>query len=167
MRSSRVSSASAILLGVLFVAAACGSGSPSSSPSRAPSPSRLSSPSSGDLSVSDAWARPTVDASQPSAAYLTIANTSDQADTLLRVSSPAAATVEMHQTSMDESGMTGMQPMSQLDVAAGATVKLQPDGMHLMLTGLTGPLKVGDSVELDLFFQHAGKVVVSTAVRQG
>ena len=63
--------------------------------------------------------------------------------------------------------MAGMQPMAQLEVAAGATVSLQPGGMHLMLTGLTGPLRVGDHVELDLAFQHAGTVVVDAEVRQG
>ena len=57
--------------------------------------------------------------------------------------------------------------MAQLDVAAGATVSLQLEGMHLMLTGLTGPLRVGDHVELDVTFQHAGTVVVEAEVRQG
>ena len=163
MPSSRAFSASAVLLAVLLLAA-CGpleSGSGSS-----PNPSLSRSPRV-QLSVSGAWVRPTVDASQPSAGYLAITNGSDAADVLIHVSSPAAASVELHRTSMDESGMAGMQPMAQLDVAAGATVSLQPDGMHLMLSGLTGPLRVGDHVELDLTFQHAGAVVVDAVVRQG
>jgi copper(I)-binding protein len=68
---------------------------------------------------------------------------------------------------MDASGMTGMVEMASVEVAAGATVKLLPGGMHLMITGLTRSLKVGEALELDLVFQHAGKIVVNAEVRQG
>jgi copper(I)-binding protein len=159
MPSSRAFSASAVLLAVLLLGACGSSGSGSGS---SPSP-RLAA----QLFVSDAWVRPTVDASQPSAAYLAITNGSAAADVLMRVSSPVAASVELHQTSVDASGMAGMQPMAQLDIPAGATVTFQPGGLHLMLTGLTGPLRVGDHVELDLTFQDAGTIVVDAEVRQG
>ena len=46
------------------------------------------------------------------------------------------ASVEMHETSTDQSGMTGMQPIARIDVGAGATVRLEPGGMHLMIIGL-------------------------------
>ena len=85
----------------------------------------------------------------------------------MRASSPVADTVEMHETAMDSSGMTGMDPMASVTVAAGATVTFQPGGMHLMLTGLHGALQVGDTVELNLAFEHAGTVTVRAEVRQG
>ena len=148
MRSSRPFSASAGLLAVLILAAACATGS------------------GAGLSVSDAWVRPTTSLAAPTAAYLTIVNASSQADVLLSVTSPAAASVEMHETTMDSSGMTGMQPIDRVEVAAGATVKLKPGGMHLMIM-VTKALEAGGRIELDLVFEHAGTIVVEAEVRQG
>jgi hypothetical protein len=104
---------------------------------------------------------------RPAAGYLVITNASAQADALLRVTSPAATSVELHETMTDSSGMTGMHPVERLEVAAGATVKLEPGGYHLMLMGLGDAVKVGDTIELDLVFEHAGTVAVQAQVRAG
>lgn len=117
--------------------------------------------------ISDAWARPSMGMDKPAAAYMVITNSTGQADALLSVSTPAASSVEIHETSTDASGMTGMHPIARLDVPAGGTVKLEPGGFHLMIMGLTKPLEVGGKLELDLIFEHAGKVVVQAEVRQG
>jgi periplasmic copper chaperone A len=123
-------------------------------------------PSGAAPSISDAWARPAA-ADGQSAAYLTINNTSDTADALLSASSPGAIMVELHETATDGSGMTGMQPVARLDIPAGASVELKPGGHHLMLMGLAGELTVGETIELDLVFEHAGKVVVMAEIQQG
>jgi periplasmic copper chaperone A len=117
--------------------------------------------------ISAAWVRPAMSMDQPAAAYLTITNGGGQADALLSAASPGAASVELHQTSTDTTGMTGMHPVARLDVPAGGTVKLEPGGYHLMIMGLAKPLEAGSSLELDLVFEHAGKVVVQAEVRQG
>jgi hypothetical protein len=75
--------------------------------------------------------------------------------------------VELHETSTDASGMTGMHPVARIEVPAGGEVKLQPGGFHLMLMSLTKPLAVGDKVEIDLVFEHAGRIVVQAEVRSG
>lgn len=147
MRSSSRFSARAALVATILLVAACSSGS--------------------GIRIGDAWARISLGPAEPTAAYFTITNTSGQADRLLSASSPIASAVGIHQTTTDASGMTGMSAMSGIDVAAGATVTLDPGGMHLMITGLTKPLNVGDSVELHLVFQHAGTIVVTAEVRQG
>lgn len=121
----------------------------------------------GGPSVADAWVRASIGTADPVAAYLVITNSTGHDDALLGASSPAAASVEVHETSTDEGGMTGMVPLGRLDVPAGSTVRLAPGGMHLMLMGLIRPLRVGDSVELDLMFEHAGRLVVQAEVRQG
>lgn len=125
------------------------------------------SPGAAAPTVSGAWVRPPMGTDQAAAGYMVIANSSGQADALLSASSPSASSVEIHQTSTDMSGMTGMQPIARLDVPAGGTVKLEPGGYHLMIMGLAKPLAVGDKLELDLVFEHAGKVVVQAEVRQG
>ena len=144
--------AAPVLLSLIVAAAlaACSSGGTAAAPT-----------------VTDTWARPAMGMDQPAAAYMVITNSTGQADALLSASTPAASSVEIHQTTTDASGMTAMQPIARLDVPAGATVKLEPGGTHLMIMGLTKPLAVGDKLELDLVFEHAGKVVVEAEVRQG
>lgn len=123
-------------------------------------------PSAG-VTVTEAWVRVAATTGTPTAAYLVIANPGGQADALLSVSTPAASGVEMHETSTDMNGMTGMHPIARLEVPAGATVRLEPGGFHLMVTGLKAPLAVGGTIELDLVFEHAGRVVVQADVRAG
>jgi hypothetical protein len=149
MRSLQRAGLVAVAAAFVLVVAACSSGT-------AGTPKALA--------VSGAWARAQADTTANSAAYLTIANPTDQADTLLRVTSPVAM-VEMHQTTTDASGMTGMSPVESIAVPAGGTVTLEPGGFHLMLMDLTKPLAVGDHVELDLVFQHAGAVTVQAEVK--
>ena len=150
-RSSRSGRGRIILASLALLLAACGGATASTAPP----------------AVSDAWIRPPAGMDQPAAGYLVITNASAQADALLRVTSPAATSVELHETTTDSSGMTGMHPVERLEVAAGATVKLEPGGYHLMLMGLGDAVKVGDSIELDLVFEHAGTVAVQAQVRAG
>lgn len=151
------------LLGATLVVSlvACTAGStPGASGGPSPAPSAA-------IGITDAWVRAAATTDTPTAAYLTIVNGGTQDDALLGATSPGAASVELHETAMDSSGMAGMHPVDRLAVAAGATVKLEPGGYHLMLTGLTKPLAAGDTLVLDLTFEHAGKIVVQAEVRQG
>ena len=130
------------------------------------SSSASTAPSATAPTVTGAWARAAIQGGT-SAAYMTISNPGQTGDTLLGASSPAAASVELHQTMTDASGMTGMSPVERLEVPAGGSVSLAPGGYHLMLMGLSTALEAGSTVEIELAFEHAGKVVVQAEVRQG
>jgi copper(I)-binding protein len=73
---------------------------------------------------------------------------------------------EIHETSMDSSGMAGMHPIERLEIPAGGTVTLEPGGYHLMLMDAEA-MTVGSTVELRLEFEGAGTVVVQAEVRGG
>ena len=73
---------------------------------------------SGSIAVSDAWARPSMGMDRAGAAYLVIANEGDEDDVLLGATSPAAATVEVHETTMEGDGSMAMRPIESL---GGAT----------------------------------------------
>jgi periplasmic copper chaperone A len=139
--------ASTLVLAVFL--AACGGGATAAGPS-----------------ITDAWVRPAV-ATGESAAYLTITNPSGIDDTLMSATSPAAATVGLHETSTDGTGMTGMHAIVHCAIPARASVRLTPGSMHIMLMGLRQDLVAGSSIELDLVFEHAGAVVVRADIRQG
>lgn len=118
----------------------------------------------GALKIDHPYARATVPGQPSGGAYLSIENTGAGADKLLRVTSSAAKSVEIHTMRMDgdvmkmrEVGEVELQPMSTLTMAPGG-------GFHIMLMGLSKPLKVGDKFPMTLFFQKAGKIDVSVSV---
>jgi copper(I)-binding protein len=159
MRSSRLSwrsvpagLATVLILGGVL-AAGCAAGSTASPAAVAPA-------------VTNAWIRVPAGPDQPAAAYLTIANAGSQPDVLTSVSSPSAATCELHETTMDTAGMAGMHMIDKLEIPAGESVRLEPGGYHLMMTGV-GAMTVGSMVELNLMFQRAGAVKVMAEVRAG
>ncbi len=123
--------------------------------------------SAGSIKVSDAWARPSMGMDRAGAAYMVVENTGEEGDVLLGAASPAAATVEVHETIEGGDGTMSMQPIGSLDIAAGETVRLEPGGYHIMLIELTGELVVGDTIEITLTFETAGEVKVSAEVREG
>lgn len=118
-----------------------------------------------DLQVTDAWARATV-AGQPSAAvYLTIANRGRGGDRLVSVATSIAQSATLHSSS-SEGGVMRMRPLKDgVETPAGATVKLQPSGDHIMLTGLSAPLAKGSSFPLSLDFERSGQRQLSVEVR--
>jgi hypothetical protein len=128
-----------------------------------------------DVKVTDAWARASSAVASAGAAYMKIENTGSAADALIGASSPAATTVEVHETvamgspapgASGDSGMMGMQPVKRLEIPAGGTVELKPGSYHIMLIGLKQDLKVGDSIEITLEFEKVGEIKVTATVRE-
>ena len=118
---------------------------------------------SDQLEVSNAWARATPGKAETGAAYLTIR--SPTPDRLLSASSQAAKKAELH--TMEMAGMVmKMRPLAGLDIAAGRPVILKPGGEHIMLVGLNGPLREGQSFPLTLTFEKAGTREVTVAVEK-
>lgn len=118
----------------------------------------------GALSIEGAFARATPGAAKNGGAFLTIVNTGAQADTLTAASAPVAPVAELH-THIKEGDVMKMRPVEAIEVPAGGTVTLQPGGLHVMLMGLTEPLKEGQSFPLKLTFAKAGAVEVAVDVK--
>src|ERR1700737_2835788 len=79
----------------------------------------------GQLEVSNAWARATPGKAENGAAYVTIQ--SPTADRLLSASSPVAKKAELH--TMEMAGMVmKMRPIAVLDIPAGSPIGLNPGG---------------------------------------
>jgi len=117
----------------------------------------------GSLRIGHPWSRPTVAGMPMGVAYLSITNNGRTDDVLLAASSPVAARVEFHQTTLTD-GMARMRPLAEIVVPAGATVKVEPGGIHLMLVDLRAPLEAGKSVPLELQFRHAGRITVQLSI---
>ena len=115
------------------------------------------------LSIENPWAR--ASAGRAAGAFLTIQNHGDGDDTLVAVQSKVAKDVQLH-TTVKEGEVMKMRPVNGLAVPGHGEVKLQPGGNHIMLMGLSVPLKEGDILPLTLVFAKAGKVDVMIPVQK-
>ncbi|HYC49305.1 MAG TPA: copper chaperone PCu(A)C [Burkholderiales bacterium] len=109
--------------------------------------------SASSVQVSNAWLRAPVPGQKTAGGYLEITSARNAA--LVAANSPAAGRVEIHE-STTEGGVMRMRAIPRVELAAGRTVKLAPNGVHLMLFDLKRPLKAGEKVPLTLSVQHAG-----------
>ncbi len=116
------------------------------------------------LEVKDAYAFATAPDQTAGAIFFTIANSSSTADKLTSVSTDAAASAELHTNMIEEDAVT-MIKVDGYDIRAGETLKLEPSGHHVMLTGLTKPLKEGDVFPATLIFAKKGGVTIEVTVK--
>jgi hypothetical protein len=114
------------------------------------------------ISVSEAWARETPSADSTGVVYLSIIDTAAP-DRLVGVTTPVCATASLHESHMVD-GVMQMRPVSNLPVAPGMPLHLQPDGYHIMLVGLRKKLSGGETFPLTLAFEHAGPVTTTVSV---
>ena len=118
----------------------------------------------GALTLSDLAVRASLGKVPTSAAYLTITNAGKTADRLLSVDCACAAMAMMHRTETAK-GVTDMVMADQVVIPPGGKAVFSPDGLHIMLTGLKGPLKAGTMQTLTLTFERAGKVKAAFHVK--
>ncbi len=112
----------------------------------------LAAHASAQVQVSDAWVRATVAGQTSSGAFMTV--TADSDSKLLSVKSPVAKDVQIHEMSMKDDVMR-MGPVDSVALPAGKAIKLDPEGYHVMLMGLTGQIQQGDQVPLTLTVENA------------
>ncbi|HLY57717.1 MAG TPA: copper chaperone PCu(A)C [Stellaceae bacterium] len=118
---------------------------------------------SGPIEVQHAWTRPTPATARNAAVYLTLVNHGAADDRLTAVSTEIAGTASLH-VSAETNGVMTMRPLAAVDVTPGATVALQPMGMHIMLEALKGPLTLGQTFPMTLHFDKAGAVTTTVTV---
>lgn len=104
------------------------------------------------VTVSDPWVRATVAAQKASGAFMTLTATRDAR--LVAARSPVAGVVEIHTMALENNVMR-MRAIDALALPAGKAVKLESGGYHLMLMQLKGPLTAGETVSLELVFEHS------------
>lgn len=94
--------------------------------------------------------------------YMEIKNTSGSDDRLIGVTSDFADAM-LHETTIN-GDVASMKHVQSIDVPAGATIEFKHGGLHIMFMNPKQDLKVGDTVNITLEFEKAGKVAVSAAV---
>ena len=92
------------------------------------------------ISANQAWARETRAGQAEASVYLHIANRGSADDRLISAATPRASSTTLHSVS-DEDGIHRMREMSGIEVPAGAAADFAPGGQHIMLSGVTEPLR--------------------------
>jgi periplasmic copper chaperone A len=115
------------------------------------------------LHVRDAWVQQAPPGAAVLAAYLVLANGGTAAQTLVSVSSPDFAAVEIH-TSQIVNGIASMTHLKDLTIPAQGQQIFAPGSAHLMLLRPKRALRAGDPVRLRLHFSGAVTLDVTAKV---
>ena len=106
-----------------------------------------------NVTVTDAWARATVQGQKATGAFMKI--TAKDNAKLVGVSSPAAGVAEIHEMKVEKDVMKMAALPNGLDLPAGKAVELKPGSYHVMLMDLKAPLAKDTTVPMTLTFQDA------------
>lgn len=116
------------------------------------------------LMVHDAWVRLVPPVAKNSAVYMEIMNAGGATAKIESASSPVAAVVEVHQTTMAD-GVMKMSEVKGLEVPAAGSVTMKPGGYHVMLINLKAPLQKGQEVPVTLNFSTGERLTVKAPVK--
>lgn len=117
----------------------------------------------GALEITGAFTRATLPNAPVGGGFFTIHNSGSEDDRLVSASTPIAKATQIHEMAMEGDVMKMQELDDGLVIPAGETVVLEPGGMHLMMMGLTGAIKEGESVPVTLTFEKAGEVTLDLA----
>jgi copper(I)-binding protein len=109
----------------------------------------LAASAAAQVTVTDAWVRGTVPGQKGTGAFMQLTSAADM--TLVGVASPAAKVAEIHEMTQDGNVMR-MRAVDKLVLPAGKPIDLTPGGYHVMLMGLTQPLREGETIPVTLTF---------------
>lgn len=110
---------------------------------------------SGVIEISQLSARP-VSEGQNSAAYFTILNGMESADTLETMESKLFESAALHESYTTEEGLSGMRPIGSIAILPGDSLVLKPGSYHVMLMRATRNFTSGDTIPLTLTFSQSG-----------
>ena len=120
--------------------------------------------SSGDITITHLWARPTTSVQRNGAAYMVIHNRGELPERLLGVRTPEAERVQIHGSSVTAEGVARMRAQETVEIPPGGEAALAPGGLHLMLVNLKSQLFEGTNFPMTLIFERAGEVSMDVMV---
>jgi copper(I)-binding protein len=175
------------LVGVVVLAAGCGTASASNgataahasaSPSGAtriapvctcggtPGGAAQASAHVGNLDIDSGYAVSSVVSLEgtTTVAYMTIANSGLKPVGLIGAATPRATSVRLDDSSASGSNTEAITAVHSVPIAAGAAVALAPGSYHLTVVGLSAPLRIGDTLPLTLHFSGGTTVHITLPV---
>ena len=118
-----------------------------------------------ELDISDAWIKNLPPAVPVRAGYMTLHNPAPTAQRIVALHSASFASVEIHQTVMQD-GMMRMRQLTELQINAGETVQLAPGGLHLMLIQPVEPTRPGEMHRIEIEFDDGSRQNLQLMVKK-
>ena len=116
----------------------------------------------GNININHPYVRFAV-STGPAAGYMTIINTGEENDKLIKIESPIATNSEFHMTNIYNSQAT-MERVDFIELPAQKARSLKPGGYHIMFMNLNTELKVGKNIDAKLFFEKNGEIEIDFEV---
>ncbi len=117
------------------------------------------------LEISNVWSRKSMSPNNNSAAYMKINNPTHKQITIIGASSMVIANnVELHESFVDDKGISRMTSIDKIVVPAQSEIELKPGGMHIMLFDLKRSLSTGDKFTIDIKIEGMDSISVESSV---
>ncbi len=117
--------------------------------------------SANDIQIKDAYINAPLPGQLAAAGYLGLFNVGDKERVLIKVNSPHAQRVEIHDH-LHEGGVMRMRKLGQLPIGAGRDQQFKSHGLHLMLFGLQSDVT---RVKLEFVFDNGERFMTQAEVR--
>jgi copper(I)-binding protein len=115
--------------------------------------------------IEKAWVRAAPPGASTLAGYLVLRNPCAAAVEVVDVESRDFGMPMIHRTELVD-GVSRMRPAGRMVVAAGASLRFEPGGLHLMLMKPLRPLAEGDSARLRLVLADGRRLYAEVPVRR-
>jgi len=115
--------------------------------------------------ISEAWARTPLSPNNNSAAYMVINNPTDQQITIIGASTMVANNVELHESFVDDKGVSRMKSIDNIVVPAQSKIELKPGAIHIMLFDLKKAISSGDKFNMELKIKDMKPITVEVVVK--
>ncbi len=121
-----------------------------------------------EISIENAWGRPSPKVATAGAFYMLLKNNGSEADQLVSGDSPACRVVELHESYLTEEGAMGMRPVEggAIEVPAGGQAELKMGGLHIMCIDKLEDFEVGAILPLTLSFEKSGDITIDIEIRE-
>ena len=116
------------------------------------------------LEFSKVWARTPLSPNNNSAAYMVIDNPTDQQITIIGASTMIANNVELHESFVDDQGISRMTSIGSIVVPAQSKIELKPGGIHIMLFDLKQAINSGDKFMIDIKIKGSTPISVEAII---
>lgn len=161
------------LAALALVAAGCSSSDPDPQPTMGAGGATTAATSdslapagsmAAEVTIDGAWIKAAD--SGMTAAFGTIENRGSNDATIERATSSVSPMMELHETVPDGAGGTTMRAKTGgFVLPAQGSMQLQPGGDHIMLMGLTSPVKSGTTVDITLVFSDGSSLPFQAEAR--
>ncbi|MFD5224713.1 copper chaperone PCu(A)C [Microbacterium sp. NPDC058342] len=114
--------------------------------------------------ITDAWVKAAPDGM--TAAFGVLGNPTGEDVTVVSARTDSAKTMELHETVANDAGAMVMREIDGgFAIPADGDLALEPGGNHLMMMGLTAPLRAGEEVSFTLTFSDDSTMSFTAPVK--